>query len=243
MDETGDRDDAGETPDHPGGKILVVDDQPVIRRWVRVVLEADGHEVVTAESVHTGTEALKDEFDVAVFDVDLPDGKGFELVEVLRKNHATPTPVVMITGNPNEESLGRSVSQGITEFLFKPFDRSELQDAVGRAIEAKNRWTRRVTALKSEGRVAQSSEETNPEDLAEREVSQLLDGLAERNGLTERERETLKLMLEGLQNADIADVLQISANTVKYHVRNVLTKLGMESRTELFRSLLSHTDP
>jgi DNA-binding NarL/FixJ family response regulator len=205
-----------------------------------VVLESVGHRVVTAESVQTGTDALREEFDVAVFDVDLPDGKGFELVDLLRKNHSAPTPVVMITGNPNEESLARSVSHGITEFLFKPFDRSELTDAVARALEAKERWNERVATLKSEGRVAESSDATSPEELAEREVSQLLDGLAARNGLTERERETLKLMLEGLQNADIADVLQISANTVKYHVRNVLTKLGMESRTELFRSLLNH---
>lgn len=229
------------------GRILVVDDQPTLLRWAKVILRDAGYEVGTATSVQSAVAALKDDFDVGVFDVDLPDGEGFDVVEVLRKAKSSLIPVIMITGNPNQENLGRSVSHGITEFLFKPFDKAELCEAVERALHAKRRWEERLAVLEEEGRLKPAVQVAHEEregigTLPEGEISQLFESLATRGGLTERERETLQLMLAGLQNADIARALKISANTVKYHVRNVLTKLGMESRTALFRSLLAQAD-
>lgn len=220
-------------------RVLIVDDDLVVCSFVRKILEHEGHKVNTANSVLAGREALKSEVDVAVIDVDLPDGEGFELVDLVRDRFSRPVPIVLITGNPNDDYLDKSISQGIVEFLFKPFHAKELRAAVERAVQARARWEARVGALPETGVERTSGTHLAPKPIPASEVGRLTEMLAERHGLTERERQTLEHMLAGLQNADIAAALAISANTVKYHVRNVLTKLGMESRTELFRSLLN----
>src|SRR5690606_12113014 len=122
-------------------------------------LERDGYTVACASSLQEGLEMLREEFDVGVFDVELRDGQGFTLVDFLRKTKSSLIPVIMITGNPNQDSLGRSVSHGITEFLFKPFHMRELSEAVERAFLAKQRWEERLTALRDEGRLAGSSQD------------------------------------------------------------------------------------
>jgi DNA-binding NarL/FixJ family response regulator len=222
------------------GRVLVVDDEQVVRTFVKRILEHEGHTVTTADSVSSGREAIDGDIDVAVLDVDLPDGDGFELVEALRKQSSSPTPVVMITGNPNDDCIGKSVSQGIIEFLFKPFRAADIRAAVDRGIAAKLRWHSRVDALGDPVAGVRSTLESRRKSFSADEALRLVKTLSERYGLTEREQETLGHLLAGLQNTDIAEALDISAHTVKYHVRNILTKFGMESRTELFRSLLNN---
>ncbi len=226
----------GEAP-----RVLVVDDHESMCRLVKHQLEREGHEVKVAHSVRQGMSALGEHFDVAVLDVDLPDGQGFELVDALRKSTTAPTSVVMMTGSPSRDTLQHSLNQGILEFLFKPFRSAEIREAVARALQANRRWHERLAIL--EGRFLREGPDTratsSPTELSEADISRLVDVLGQRHALTERERETLDLVLRGLQNSEIALRLDISANTVKYHVRNLLTKLGVESRMELFRSLLN----
>lgn len=224
------------------GKVLIVDDDRVVCLFAQKILEHEGHMVSIADSVVAGRAALRTEVDVAVIDVDLPDGEGFELVELVRQRFARPIPIVLITGNPNDDYLDKSVSQGVIEFLFKPFHAQELRAAVERAVAARARWEARVGAVSIAGLERRSGLHLTPKPIPQSEVAVLSSTLSDRHGLTVRERETLEHMLAGLQNSDIAAALNISSNTVKYHVRNVLTKLGMESRTELFRSLLNQND-
>jgi DNA-binding NarL/FixJ family response regulator len=236
-------DSAGGT--HPSSdeptRVLVVDDEGTICRIMKSQLQRDGHTVCTAGTVREGLVALQEKFDVVVLDVDLPDGKGFELVEALRAQSGPPTSVVMMTGNPNQDVLNRSLHQGILEFLFKPFRYVEMRAAIGRALDANRRWNQRLANL--EGRSNDAPRGLlDSADLPEGEISRLTELLVERHSLTDRECETLGLILKGFQNSEIAQLLDISANTVKYHVRNLLTKLGMESRTDLFRSLLDPTE-
>ena len=215
-------------------RVLVVDDHVSMCRIMKQQLEREGHQVSVAHSVSQGRIALSERFDVAVLDVDLPDGQGFELVEELRRNATSPTSVVMITGSPNQENLQSSLHKGVHEILFKPFKYAEVRDAVSRALAANRRWHERLAIL--EGRRLEPA--ASGPKLGEAELTEVIQALVDGHGLTDREREILDLILRGLQNSEIASQLQISANTVKYHVRNLLTKLGMESRTELFRSLL-----
>lgn len=228
-------------------RVLVVEDHLPTCRMMKVQLEREGYEVVLAHSVAEGQEALlggvDGDFEVAVIDVDLPDGRGFELIDGLRRNGRSPTSVVMMTGDPSEESLQRSLSQGVFELLFKPFRFAELREALERAGEERRRWHQRLATLEELGSRARDASSWLA-DIArvERDGIGATEGLAGHQALTEREREILGLILRGLQNTEIAGQLRISANTVKYHVRNVLTKLGMESRTELFRRLLQQGD-
>lgn len=233
-------------------RVLIVDDQEAICRVLRRALERDGYAVDVAFSVHSARERLEEDFDVVVLDVDLPDGLGFELVELAREAGGTPTSIIMMTGNPSQESLGQSLRRGVLEMLFKPFRQAELREAVARAVESHERWRQRLHALRfshhellRESEVRRSNGQANEGEREMRAVSGvegLGSSLIAEHGLTDREREILQLILQGLQNTEIAERLDISGNTVKYHVRNLLTKLGMESRTELFRMLLRQSE-
>ena len=230
---------------HSGsGRVLLVDDQPSVCRFVVKALGQTGYQVTVAHSVAAAKEVLDESFDVAVLDVELPDGNGFQLVELLRSQSAVMVPVVMITGNPDQGKVSDSVRYGITEFLFKPFGRAELHDAVQRALDASTRWKERIrrAQLKISSSV-DAAQSGDGEALSPGQVPpHLIEGLSKKHALTDREVEILELVLAGLQNADIASRLNISANTVKYHVRNVFTKLGVESRVQLFRQLIQPGD-
>ena len=96
-----------------GGTVLAVDDDPAVLELITLSLERDGHHVVTAVSVHGGLEALEKEFfDVAIFDVDLPDGKGFQLAEFLREVPPSATSIIMITGTRHLDYVEMSLTMG-----------------------------------------------------------------------------------------------------------------------------------
>lgn len=229
---------------HQGTKVLIVDDEEALCKMLCKQLERSGHQVTVRHDVQSALAVVSDAFDVVLLDVDLPDGKGFDLVARLREDPVRPTSIIMMTGNPNQDTLSQSLNQGILEFLFKPFGGSDLRGAVSRAIEANERWRKRVAVLHGVDpeTVLTSHGEGVSEEVPPDEVPRLMQGLVQRHDLTERERETLSLILKGLQNSEIALKLDISSNTVKYHVRNLLMKLGMESRTDLFRSLLNQAE-
>jgi DNA-binding NarL/FixJ family response regulator len=222
----------------------MVDDEPSVCRFVQKVLSQMGYEVAVAHSIATASGMLDKAFDVAVLDVELPDGNGFQLVECLRNQYSVVIPVVMITGNPDQAKVADSVRHGITELLFKPFGRLELQEAVQRATEASLRWKERVKSAHVELQQTVDAVPTDEDDaVVPSDVPpDLIEGLSKKHGLTDREAEILALVLAGLQNADIASRLNISANTVKYHVRNLFTKLGVESRVQLFRQLIQPSE-
>lgn len=237
-------DTKGEGSNRRDFRVLLVDDHASVCRFAAKVLTQEGYQVETAHSMAAAKELLDGPFDVAVLDIELPDGNGFQLVELLRTHSSVVVPVVMITGNPDQDKVSNTIRYGITEFLFKPFGKTELQDAVQRALEASARWKQRIAGAKLVVSQGDNSAVNDDEvGLAPGEVPpHLIEGLSRKHGLTEREAEILELVLAGLQNADIADRLHISQNTVKYHVRNVFTKLGVESRVQLFRQLIQPGD-
>ena len=116
-------------------KILVVDDDPDILETLRYAFEQAGYSV---ESEGDGEAPLRHARrrppDLAVLDVQLPDGRGFEVLGALRK-HAQPCGVVMMTGDPGHRTVAHSIEMGVMEFLPKPFRADALLDAMHRAHE------------------------------------------------------------------------------------------------------------
>lgn len=219
----------------------MVEDDATVALVVSTTLQDAGCQVTHAANVRAATELLSHPFDVAVLDVGLPDGQGFEVLEALRR-HASPCSAVMMTGDPNDTTVANSIAAGVSEFLAKPFDTGQLVAAVGRALDTTRRWRDRMELARGHDDGGDADRPSEPRAVVgavdTRDLEPAVQRMVEEGGLTEREREILELILAGLQNSDIAHSLSISANTVKYHVRNILTKLGLESRTELFRSLL-----
>ncbi|CRK60850.1 Regulatory protein, LuxR:Response regulator receiver [Alloactinosynnema sp. L-07] len=184
----------------------------MVRRGLRDLLDGeDGVEVVAeAGSVAEAlVRATTNEPDVAVVDVRLPDGNGVDLCRSLRA--LTPPPACLVlTAFDDERALVEAIMAGAAGYLLKQVRGQDLVTAV-REVAAGRSLLDPVTTARVLDRMRR------PDDLA---------------GLTEREREVLALVGEGLSNREIAERLFLAEKTVKNYVTSVLAKLGMQRRTQ-----------
>jgi len=122
-------------------KLLLVDDDPLLRSAVCTWLEADGHEVVTAECGVTGLNALHaGRFDLMIVDIFMPHMRGFESIRVFHQN-APATPLIAISGyvfsenrTPAPDFLRMALELGASRCLRKPFTPATLRSAVGSVL-------------------------------------------------------------------------------------------------------------
>lgn len=234
-----------------GAAILLVEDDASLGRVLTRLLAAAGCAVTWKEDATSAQSVLgeyTDGFDAAVVDVGLPDESGFNVVYALRGG-ALPCSAVVMTGDPDRDVVHTSIMAGVSDFLVKPFKQPVLLASIARAIEHTRVWRFRLAShLDRSSLVDWRAFEgyTTPGNEAAAGGAMTgaldLDGtvirLARRGNLTARERETVELLLRGYRNEEIAAALSISGHTVKYHVRNILRKLSLETRTDLFRLLV-----
>jgi putative two-component system response regulator len=120
-------------------RVLVIDDEHVIRMLVMEILEAAGHEVTGAESAERALTLLdREDFDLVVSDVVMPGLSGLELLEVVRARRAS-LPVILITGAGTYDTLSQALTRGAAGLVTKPFAHSEIQSAVADALERASR--------------------------------------------------------------------------------------------------------
>ncbi len=107
-----------------GPLVLIVDDDPQLRAFVRVNLEAEGYQVREAGSAKEGLEALdKDSPDLILLDVMMPQVDGWEMLQRVQERHGVGTiPVIMFSGKVEERSAAEATSRGAQGFIGKPFD-------------------------------------------------------------------------------------------------------------------------
>lgn len=107
-----------------GPLVLIVDDDPQLREFVRVNLEAEGYEVREAGSAKEGLEALdKESPDLILLDVMMPQVDGWEMLQRVRERHGVDAiPVIMFSGKVDERSPAEATSRGAQGFIGKPFD-------------------------------------------------------------------------------------------------------------------------
>ena len=195
---------------------VLVDDHEVVRRGVRELLEASGEVTVVgeADSVATGRDRIAvARPDVAVLDVQLPDGSGIELCRDLR-SEMPDMPCLMLTSFPDDDALLDAVVAGASGYVLKQVRGADLIEAV-----------QRVAAGESLIDPAQ----------AERAAERLRRGVEEDErlkDLTPQERRILDLLAEGRTNRQIAEEMYLAEKTVKNYVSNLLAKMGMGRRTE-----------
>lgn len=199
-------------------RLLIVDDEAMVRRGLRLVLEAEDDLQVIGEAAD-GLEALDEAArlkpDVVLMDVRMPRLDG---VEACRRLVATSdAKVVVLTTFDLDEHLFAAVRAGASGFLLKASRPEDLVDAI-RAAHAGNalvepRMTKRLL-----------------EEFARRPASP--DGNRVFADLTDRERDVLLEVARGASNAEIADRLYISETTVKTHVNHILAKLSVRDRIQ-----------
>jgi two-component system, NarL family, response regulator DevR len=197
-------------------RVFLLDDHEIVRRGVRELLETvDDFEVVgeagTAEEGLARIPPTKP--DVAIIDMRLPDGNGVEVCREVRSREPD-VQCLILTSFADDEALFDSIMAGAAGYLLKQIKGTDLVDAVRRVAGGQSLLDPEVTA-----RVLERLRKGDEED--ERVAR-----------LTDQERKILDLIAEGMTNRQIAERLFLAEKTVKNYVSNLLSKLGMERRTE-----------
>jgi DNA-binding NarL/FixJ family response regulator len=197
-------------------RVFLLDDHEIVRRGVRELLEANddleivGEAATAAEGV-ARIPAVKP--DVAVVDMRLPDGNGVEVCREVRSRDES-IQCLILTSYADDEALFDSIMAGAAGYLLKQIKGTDLVDAIRRVASGQSLLDPSVTARVLE-RLRKGPEED--ERLAR---------------LTEQERKILDLIAEGMTNRQIGEHMFLAEKTVKNYVSNLLSKLGMERRTE-----------
>jgi two-component system NarL family response regulator len=202
-------------------RVLVVDDHALFRRGLELVLSGEPDiEIVgeAADGVEAVAQAAALQPDVVLMDVRMPRASGIEATRAIRAAQPA-TRVIMLTVSDRDDDLFDAVKAGVNGYLLKEVSIEELANAV-RAVA-------RGQSLVSPSMASKLLDEFNV--LA----SRVPDGASPAGpALTARELEVLREAARGATNREIAAVLGIAENTVKNHMRNVLEKLHLHSRTE-----------
>ncbi|HEX4265398.1 MAG TPA: response regulator transcription factor [Verrucomicrobiae bacterium] len=190
-------------------KILVIEDEPEMRRNITALLRYYDYEPIAAANGREGVEtARREKPDLILCDVMLPELDGHGVLQALQTDVAlATTPFIFLTARGEKEDIRSGMNLGADDYLTKPVANADLV----RAIEARLR--RSEQQMKREFKPDFSS----PEPLL-------------KLGLTPRATETLLWLAQGKTNADIATILGITESTVKKHVQEIFEKLGTETR-------------
>jgi NarL family two-component system response regulator LiaR len=202
-------------------RVVIVDDHRVVRSGLSAFLEGFGEFDLVGEA-ENGREAValceRLRPDVVLMDLVMPELDGAAATRALRER-CPQIRVIALTSYENDELVKGALEAGAIGYLLKNVSADELAGAI-RAARAG-----RPTLAGEAARVlirATSRTRTPGDDL------------------TAREREVLGLMAKGMSNNDIADRLVVERSTVKFHVSGILSKLGVESRTEAVVVALQH---
>ncbi|MCF3184526.1 response regulator transcription factor [Streptomyces polychromogenes] len=213
---------------------MVVDDEALVRSGFRMILNAsDGIEVVaTAEGAQAADVVRRELPDVVLLDIRMPDVDG---LTVLRQIQELPAPphVAMLTTFDTDEYILTALRSGASGFLLKDTEPEQLAQLV-RTLAA--------GGVVMSPKASRALLRSHPGAGASQDADVARVGL-----LSERERDVLVLVAEGLSNADIGTRIHLSTGTVKDHVSSILTKLRVTSRVQAAllaerSGLLSHND-
>ena len=202
-------------------RVLVVDDHPMVRRGLATFLKVFDDLEMAGEAAN-GLEAVqlcaKLQPDVVLMDMVMPDMDGAAATQLIRKQSESIR-VIALTSFKEEIIVQSALQAGAIGFLLKNVSAEELARAI---------------------REAHAGRATLSPEAAQVLVNAASQPPAPGLDLTERERAVLALMVEGLNNTQIAARLTVSPSTVKSHVSNILSKLGVTSRTEAVTLALRH---
>jgi DNA-binding NarL/FixJ family response regulator len=207
-------------------RVVVVDDQPLVRAGIVMLVNAEEDIIVVAEAAD-GQEALTQiraqRPDVVLMDVRMPGTDGVAATravvdEGLTAQNGQPIGIIILTTYHIDEAVYAALRAGASGFLLKDAAPAEIVNAI-RSVVAGEAWLDPAVARRLIDEFAARPEPHTPTP-------------AEMEQLTPREREVLSLMARGLSNADVAVELFISEATVKTHLARVMMKLGVREKAQ-----------
>ncbi len=188
-------------------RLLVADDHPVVRQGLVAILNAQPDMTVIAEA-NNGKEVIEQfrlhQPDVAILDLQMPEVGGVEAIVTIRAEFPNAA-IIMFSIYETDEDIYQGLRAGAKAYLLKDTPCPEILEVI-RAVSEGQRYV--------------------PADIGTKLAARM-----ERPTLSDREFEVLSLMVKGKNNKAIASALSITENTVKFHVTNVMIKLGASDRT------------
>ena len=187
--------------------VFLVDDDPVIRESMTLMLEQEGIPVSVFRCAEDFLEMISADWQgCAIVDVLMPGMDGLQLQEVLDRK-GVQLPIIFLTGHGNIDMGVKAIKSGAEDFLTKPVTREKLMNCIHAAL------------AKGEQMRIQVEQQNNVKTRLQ--------------ALTKREREILSLSAKGLTNKEIARRLDVSFRTVEHHKSSILAKTGTNSILEL----------
>jgi len=202
-------------------KVMLVDDHLLIRDGIKLLLSRF-EDIQVIAVVESGKRALalcnQEQPDVILMDMVMPEQDGPESIRHILKNFPE-IKVIALTSFVEDDLVVRSIQAGASGYLLKNVSADKLADAIRDSVQGKS--TIESIALQ-----------------VLRQTSQKSSGVGD--NLTERERQVLALIAEGMTNKEIAQQLSLSYGTVRVYVSHILAKLGVGNRTEAARTALEN---
>ena len=193
-----------------GIKILVIEDDPRMRKNMATVLKMEGYEVLTAENGRLGVEAAQREIPTLILcDVMMPELDGHGVLAALRAQEETARiPFIFLTAKGEKSDLRAGMNLGADDYLTKPADIDDLLRAIDVRLARREEFVTGVGVANFESSLP----------------------LQEKLSLTPREAEVLLWVAQGKSNSDIAIIISATEGTVKKHLEHIFEKLGVENR-------------
>ena len=189
-------------------RVLCIDDHPVVRDGIAAIINQQT-DMMLAGAAATGGEALERYFelrpDVALVDLQLPDMSGFDVIKKIRDKFPNAR-IIVLSSHEGDVDIQRALEAGAQGYVAKGIVRGELLETIRSVHTGKRRL---------------------PAAVAQKLAEHMAD-----EPISPRELEVLSLMAAGKRNKEIAGELSIAEDTVKMHVRNILSKLQVNDRTE-----------
>jgi two-component system, NarL family, response regulator len=190
--------------------VVIADDHPVVRQGLAAILKSESDIKVVAEAAN-GEETLEmcnRHFpDVLLLDLRMPRKDGLQVMGELAERAFSAPGVIIMTTYDSEDDIHRSVKSGAKGYLVKDVAPQVIRESVRRVAAGES-----VLSPNIAGKLAES---------------------IARPKLSKRERQVLKYLVNGRSNKEIAQILYISEHTAKAHVKSIMTKLNVDSRTEV----------
>lgn len=191
--------------------VLIVDDHPLVRKGLTTILSLENsiEKISEASNIEQAMSLLeKEKADIAIIDLRLGKECGLDIVDRAKKNLYS-TKFVILTSSMRKEDFQRAQDAGVEGYILKDAFTDDITYALRVVSRGKKYIDPEILSY-----LQNQLDSTNPEHL------------------TNREKEILVVLGEGLSNQQIADKLVLSENTVKKHISSVLSKLGLQHRTQ-----------
>ncbi|MEL6364182.1 MAG: response regulator transcription factor [Pseudomonadota bacterium] len=211
--------------------VLVADDHWLARRALAHVLEDFGRMLRLVEAAD-GSEAIersktRGPFDLIIIDLNMPGGEPFERIAEIRKNAPT-APVCVLSVSDTREDVMRSLRAGAVGYIPKSAGPDEIRRTIERVLAGDVALPQRLL-----------SEENAAPRPAARPIGRADAGVED---LTPRQRDVFFMLGDGLSNAEIAERLTLSSNTVRVHIQAIAQRLNVRSRTEVVLLAAQHAE-